>query len=233
MVTKMTTPKSLPSPIPYHTYFGQHLDEPAIYDYVTDQAGVVMRVRTPHFYAVHRVAFGHVRGLGRWPEEGVLLSVPKIPASWLGRVLGHARRAGSGGRVALPIEQMYHFHWFHWRPVSVGGDGWRVAIPKQQASVARVMYRGGQESSVVLDLHSHHEMAAYFSRTDDGDELGARFYAVIGRIYSRPEIRLRLGLYGEFLDLPALTLFEGLGPFVDVYQPDSFETEGVEYADQL
>lgn len=253
-------PNPLPSPIPYHTYHGQHLDEPAIYDYVTDAAGVVMRVKTPHFYAVHRCAFGHVRGLKRWPEEadtatpgtqaGVLLSVPKIPAAWLARVLAHARKAGGGARtpdklsdeelnrltqgtidpgkirryyqavpssttIQLPVEQMYHFH-------HIGG-AWQVAIPKQTATAARVTYRGGNEASIALDLHSHHEMGAYFSPTDDRDELGARFYAVIGRIYSRPEIRLRLGLYGIFIDLAATTLFEDLGPFCDVYQP---ETEG-------
>jgi hypothetical protein len=50
---------------------------------------------------------------------------------------------------------------------------------------------------------------------DNRDEQGARFYAVIGRIYSRPEIRLRLGVYGDFVDLPAAALFEGLGPFTD------------------
>lgn len=241
----MTTPNPLPPPIPYHAYHGQHLDEPAIYDYVTDQAGVVMRVKTPHFYAVHRCAFGYIRGLKRWPEEGTLLSVPKIPAAWLARVLGHARRCGSAGRVAVPIEQMYHFHW---QPVSSGpgfaplGRGvWRVSIPKQRTTAARVTYRGGQEASVVLDLHSHHEMDAYFSPTDDRDEQGCRFYAVIGRIYgtafgphasdSRPEIRLRLGLYGEWLELPANALFEGLGPFTDAYQPETYEPyeEGVNY----
>jgi PRTRC genetic system protein A len=223
----------LPPPIPYHIYTGQYLPEPRIYDYVTDAAGVIMRVRTPHFYAVRRVAYGHVRGLKRWPEEGVLLSVPKIPAAWLGRVLGHARRASgqplrslATPRILTPVEQMYHFHW---RPVSVACDGWQVAIPKQQASVSRVAYRGGQESSIVLDLHSHHEMGAYFSQTDGRDELGCRFYAVIGRIYSRPEIRLRLGLYGEFVDVPATTLFEGLGSFVDCYKPNNYETEGVSY----
>lgn len=203
---------NLPSPIPYHTYYGAPINPPAIYDYVTDAAGVVMRVKTPHFYTVHRVAFGHVRGLRRWPEEGVLLSVPKIPALWLTRVLAHARRCGDGGQVSRPIEQMYHFHHLD--------TGWQVSVPKQLATAARVTYRGGQETSVVLDLHSHHEMGAFFSSTDDRDELGARFYGVIGRIYSAPQIKLRLGLYGEFWELPATTLFEGLGPFADVYQEE-------------
>jgi hypothetical protein len=243
-MTTETTPKPLPSPIPYHTYYGQSLPEPAIYDYVTDQAGVVMRVRTPHFYAVHRCAFGHVRGLGRWPEEaeaatpgtqaGVLLSVPKIPASWLTRVLGHALKAsGSVAKMTLraltalrPIEAMYHFHYLPQQADGAPGCGWQVRIPKQVAKADLVDYWGGNEATVALDLHSHHEMPAFFSQDkDDKDELGARFYAVIGRIYSRPEIRLRLGLYGKWVNLPATTLFEGLGPFVDVCQGEADQVD--------
>jgi PRTRC genetic system protein A len=101
---------------------------------------------------------------------------------------------------------MYHFHYFP-------ACGWRVSIPKQQASAGRVAYRGGCEPTVVLDLHSHHEMNAYFSSTDNADEQGCRFYAVIGKIYSRPELRLRLGMYGDFVELDPCLLFDGSGPF--------------------
>ena len=172
---------------------------------------------TPHFYASLNVAeAANVAGLARWPEQGVLLRVPKIPVKWLVAALEHARRCGGRqangkGVIYRPIEQMYHFHYFSaaegWPP------GWRVSVPKQQASAGRVSYRGGSEPTIVLDLHSHHEMDAYFSSTDNRDEQGCRFYAVIGCIYSRPEIRLRLGLFGDFIELEPALLFEGLGPF--------------------
>jgi PRTRC genetic system protein A len=197
---------SLPRPIKY-LIAGDELGVPPVpYDYVMDALGVIKRVSNLHFLAHLRVADGHVAGLPLL-SEGLTLRVPKIPARWLFRVLDHAARAGAGGGVLRPIEQMYHFHYI---------DGqWRVSLPKQQASVARVSYRGGDAPSVVLDLHSHHNMSAYFSPTDNEDEQGARFYAVIGRIYSRPEIKLRLGLYGDFVDLEATELFDGLGPFVE------------------
>lgn len=139
----------------------------------------------------------------------VQLHVPKIPTRWLAAVLEHARRCGQGGVVARPIEQMYHFH-------HLNGDGWQVSVPAQKASAGRVSYWGGNVASVVLDLHSHHEMGAFFSSTDNGDELGCRLYAVIGCIYSRPELRLRLGLYGSFAEVDLLAVFEGLGPFEGV-----------------
>lgn len=143
-----------------------------------------------------------------WTFE-TYLKVPKIPASWLRAVLDHARRAGSSDLVSGAVEQMYHFHYLD--------TGWRVSVPKQEASAGRVSYRGGGEASVGLDLHSHHEMDAYFSSTDDRDEQGARFYAVIGKIFTAPEIVLRLGLYGDWLDLDPLFLFDGLGPFREGY----------------
>jgi hypothetical protein len=67
-------------------------------------------------------------------------------------------------------------------------------------------------------------MPAFFSATDDGDELGGRFYAVMGRLErANPEIALRLGIYGHWLNnVPALTLFRQTGPFVEVHagEPD-------------
>ena len=139
------------------------------------------------------------------------------PARWLWQVLEHAQKALAGNTEITPVEQMYHFHWInspHPTPTPPGG-AWRVSVPSQQASAGRVSYRGGNEASIVLDLHRHHAMPAYFSPVDNGDEQGCRFYAVIGKIYDRPEIRLRLGVYGDFIELEPLFLFEGLGPFTE------------------
>ena len=56
-------------------------------------------------------------------------------------------------------------------------------------------------------------MRAFFSGTDNRDELGFRFYAVIGRIFTVPEMVLRVGIYGDMLRVPITTLFAGEGPF--------------------
>lgn len=198
---------SLPNPIKYHVYTGQPLPDPWPYDYVLCRQGVVKRLQTRHFFANILVAAGQVAGLAEYPVNLAVLDidVPRIPATWLTRVLEDARQAGSNGLVARPIEQMYHFHWKEGK--------WQVSRPKQNASAGQVSYKGGFESSIVLDLHSHHDMGAFFSGTDNRDEQGCRFYAVIGRIYTRPEIRLRVGIYGDWLELDPLDLFEGLGPF--------------------
>lgn len=201
---------NLPSPIQYHIHRGQDIPTAWPYAYVLAANGLYKLADHPVFYASLRLGPARVAGLSRWPEEGVLLRVPKIPAKWLYTVLEHAQKAGEqrsggAGEIVRPVEQMYQFHW--------NGGGWRVAVPKQRTGVGYIIYQVGQDANVVLELHSHHEMRAFFSGVDNRDEQGARFYAVIGRIYSRPEIRLRLGVYGDFVELPAMALFEGLGPF--------------------
>lgn len=209
----------LPNPVGYQVYRGQVLQAPQLYDYVLAGNGVFKVAMGPHFSAEIPLWRGEVAGLSPYGDGGELyLHVPKIPASWLYRVLDHATGQGSrgAGELLRPVEQMYHFHWLPSPPthLTLGeGGGWRVSLPKQAATPGAVNYRGGSETSIVLDLHSHHEMRAFFSATDDADEQGLRLYGVIGRIYTRPEIRLRVGVYGDWLELDPLEIFEGLGPF--------------------
>jgi hypothetical protein len=52
-------------------------------------------------------------------------------------------------------------------------------------------------------------MRARFSVTDDADEAtGFRIYGVVGRIFSKPEIALRVGCHGHFLPIAVDDLFE-------------------------
>ncbi len=197
---------TLPNPVKYHVYEEGTVLWPQLYDYVLHGGGVLKVAKSDYIAASVSVAKGRITGLPVDKPKWVC-TLPRIPLSCLGAVLRHARCAGE---ALTPVEQMYHFHWID--------KEWRVAAPKQNASAGRVTYQGGDAPSIVLDLHSHHTMNAYFSETDDQDEQGFRFYAVIGRIYDRPEIRLRLGVYGDFVELPASTLFEGLGPFEDAYE---------------
>jgi hypothetical protein len=54
-------------------------------------------------------------------------------------------------------------------------------------------------------------MAAYFSHTDDADERSAfRLLAVLGRIgeEQEAEIRVRVGMYGHFWEIPSDLVLE-------------------------
>jgi hypothetical protein len=70
-----------------------------------------------------------------------------------------------------------------------------------------------------------------FSETDDKDESGFRLYGVIGNLHQAPKIRLRVGCYGYFWEIPAswaLKLPRGL---MDC-NPD-WPTEGVSIDEEL
>ena len=75
-----------------------------------------------------------------------------------------------------------------------------------------------QLAGVLLDLHSHGNMSAFWSQTDEGDEQGFRAYGVVGRLDTQPEIRLRLGVYGYWFPIPVGVLFDGTHPFIDAYE---------------
>lgn len=127
----------------------------------------------------------------------------KLSGRLLRVVLDDARKAAQ----SEPIETMYHFY-------MLDGEV-RIKKPRQRGDGRNVTYAGGNESNVVLDLHSHHELGAFFSGTDTADEQGFRLYATIGKIFSRPEIALRVGVYGEHWRLPVNAIFKGALPFVD------------------
>lgn len=198
--------------IPLYLYVGPgELPRPErLYDYVLAEQGLIKRVESRLVSVDHLLApiDEPLYGLNLQPYRLRPLSfkLPRIPEALLLEVLADARSE-------IEREVIYQFRFDP-------AEGWTVTRPAQEQSRVRVGYRA-ETAGVVLDLHSHNRMSAFFSGTDDRDEQGGRFYAVIGRLdRPRPELVLRLGLYGHWLaNVPARTLFEGVGPFEEVYLP--------------
>ena len=88
-----------------------------------------------------------------------------------------------------------------------------LVVPEQAVTTARVEYAPPAlppGTTVVLAMHSHHRLPAYFSRTDDRDEQGLSLYGVLGRLDTpRPEVALRAGAYGCWLPVPWAAVFAG------------------------
>jgi PRTRC genetic system protein A len=133
----------------------------------------------------------------------------RLPGRFLASILEHARQAVDTQRqIARPIEQMYH--------IVSDGTRMRVLVPEQDASATHIRYQVPEGVQLLCDLHSHHGLGAYFSATDDGDDLGLSVSAVIGAIFNdQPQIVVRLNCYGQRQPVPALTIFDDLGPFQD------------------
>ena len=143
------------------------------------------------------VAPGAVRGLAPVAEKLALTHGP-IPAYLLGWGLRWFREAPS-------TERFFAVRW--------DGDAYRVVVPEQNGTASSLTYR--PPAGVVAELHSHGRGRAFFSATDDRDEQGFRIYGVVGRLDTlRPELSLRVGVYGHFAPVRWSQVFGGPTPGV-------------------
>lgn len=60
---------------------------------------------------------------------------------------------------------------------------------------------------LVITIHSHNTMPAFFSATDDADEKITGLYGVIGRLDRKPQICCRASLNGSFGSINVKDLF--------------------------
>ena len=92
-------------------------------------------------------------------------------------------------------------------------EGYTIYYPRQDYSLAAVTFERDpileSQKTLVMDMHSHGGMPAFFSAQDNRDEKGTRLYMVAGNLYRTPQIRVRAGIIGHFLDLYCGDLFEG------------------------
>jgi PRTRC genetic system protein A len=158
------------------------------YQYVMAGNGILLRAENRFVSAIAPVAHCQIRGLPPL-ERQIELKVPRLPEQMLTAIVNNSGRMRASN--GLLQETLYHVHHT--------GRTACVVKPRQKASSSHVVSYSGGELDIILDLHSHGRMPAFWSATDNADEVGFRFYAVIGRLDERPEIRLRLGVYGYFL----------------------------------
>ena len=189
------------------------------YQYITAGNGLFIRTETRFFTAIVPVKRAIVRGLPLLKDRFRLL-VPKLPESLLTAVFKDARlaRRPDGGLN----EVLYQFH----------HDGQTVQLkkPTQEAtavSVTSITTSNSDDENIICDLHSHGNMDAFWSETDDMDERNGRLYAVVGKVDSdKPEMRLRVGVYGSWMSLPVSAIFADT-PYptdlIDLHQPPKKE----------
>jgi PRTRC genetic system protein A len=155
--------------VTYHVHQSDPLpaNNALAYQYILAGSGLFIRAETHFFEAILPIAPCTVRGLALLRLH-FRLKVPRIPAGLLDTVLTDACRARrpDGGLN----EVFYQFH-HHGRTI-------QVKKPPQQATATSVLATGMDDAAVICDLHSHGNMRAFFSRTDDDDEQATK--ALIG-----------------------------------------------------
>lgn len=199
--------------ITYHVHTCDPLpaNDALAYQYILAGNGVFIRAETRFFEALLPIAPCTVRGLEPL-QHHFRLKVPRIPARLLDTVLTDARRARrpDGGRPDSGLnEVLYQFH-HHGQTV-------QVKKPPQRATTVSVTAAGSGDAAIICDLHSHGNMRAFWSTADDADEQSARLFAVIGKLDTEPEVRVRVGIYGYWMALSVTAVFTGNGNFKDLH----------------
>ncbi len=196
----------IPSPIQYainDDNFTPYLPQGKSFGYVMAGNGVFKYAHNANIEACIKVSNANIRGLTSLTSCAYLTNDSRLPERLLHEMLADAQSAKGVG--ATLVEAMYQ--------VEITDGLAIVKKPNQVATASRVSFDEGVSPNIVLDLHSHGSMRPFFSATDDRDEKGFRFYGVIGNLFSYPQIKLRIGIYGDYWEVPITSLFDSEGPF--------------------
>ncbi len=139
-------------------------------------------------------------------RAGFTPALPLIPAETLFHVLRFFKyMAHKGGCEALA-----NIYW------DKEESRFIVDIPEQKVSRVSVSSKISDAFDSgryihYMDIHSHNNMNAYFSKTDDNDEKAARVYALVGKISGFfPEIKVRIANSRSFVEIDPSVVFEGV-----------------------
>ena len=165
------------------------------YDYVLGSGGLYVQSESAHLTARVLAAPCEVRGLAPVTEKVELAHGP-IPAGLF--AVGLCWFEDDPG-----TERFFAVRW--------DGRSYRLVVPPQLGTATTLAY--APPAGVVAEFHSHGHSRAFFSKTDDKDEQGFRIYGVAGRLDNdRPELGLRVGVYGHFAPVKWPQVFDGPHP---------------------
>ena len=181
------------------------------YDYVLGSGGLYVQSESAHLTARVPVAPCEVRGLAPVAEKVELTHGP-IPAGLFELGLGWFMDDPS-------TERFFAIRW--------DGRSYRLVVPEQEGTATSLEYT--PPAGVVAEFHSHGRSRAFFSKTDDRDEQGFRIYGVTGRLDNdRPELSLRVGVYGHFAPAEWSQVFDGPHPGLRLVAEETDSTNPIE-----
>ncbi len=159
--------------------------------------GVFVRSHRCELEVCLQTAQTHVAGLQSL-EPYFCLTVPKVPSQVITDVINAA---------SINTQQEILFY------LGVENNQWWCHTPLQTASEAHVV---SLESSLkksytdaVVEIHSHGNLSAYPSTTDNQEEKGKfRVFAIIGTLNTTPTVYTRIGIYNHFFPIDPNLIFE-------------------------
>jgi hypothetical protein len=192
-----------------------------MYEFVTAGNGVFLQARSRAWQVTLPLVWAHIRGLAQL-APAVRLAGGVVPRELLREMWRRAEEAAGEPRRGVPPREILFY--------LLAGEtgGWQLVEPPQMQSGGSVRpLDDGPESAyaqAVIEVHSHHRHPPRFSEWDDRDEQGFRLYGVLGylgRADKRPTLRLRVGVYGHFCEIPASLAFELPQGLADAVQEEN------------
>jgi PRTRC genetic system protein A len=175
-----------------------------LYAYIMAGNGVFLYAKRENLEVLIPISSATIAGL--LPLEP-FVNTPRVPAILMHDILQESKEI-------LPNEILFWFNFDRDR------QDWNVDAPRQicrPSSVFPVEKSDPLGIKALIDLHSHALMEPFFSRADNKDEQGFRVFAVLGKVNERTEIRVRVGVYGNYWNIPASMIFELPGEIRDAY----------------
>ena len=164
------------------------------YNYLFAGNGLFVEAESPLLNGRVQIAQAKVRGL---PDLAPKFHLPhaKIPAGIM--------------EIVLDLMLFEHATEIYAAIVYENGE-YGLKSPNQVGSAARVLYE--RPDNVVLELHSHGKIGAFFSSLDNSDEQGLRLYGVVGNPRGGLQVKMRLGVYGYYGPVELQNVFDDVPP---------------------
>lgn len=136
----------------------------------------------------------------KW-EEGIKRKLPKIPKYLLWEIYQRFKKV-------CPSELLVNICY------NEESKKYYLVEPPQDTAISSVSYQKIDDvindigDVVVMEMHSHGKANAYFSQTDDEDELATGFYGVMGKVNtSSPELKIRYSCGGQYREIDYRRVF--------------------------
>jgi len=156
------------------------------YDYIVSETNVILRAENNLFKIAMPIKDINIRGLQPLFLNEIKLKYGKIPLELFKRILKEIK----GNE-----EQFFQIYF------DVDIQQYAISYPKQEGQSQKVNYFSEQKN-VILEVHTHPNMKAFFSKTDNRDEQGFRIYGVFGTENGIiTDMSFLLGVYGYFFNL--------------------------------
>ena len=173
----------------------------SMFEYVYGSNGTFVRAKRQGLTAIAPVSYYKAKGL-QSISASVQMSYPLVPLFLVEQMFEASRLACDTNN--RPVEIVFHLYFEN--------GNWQLAIPDQEQTATSCKPLDNSANSTysraIIEIHSHHGMRAYFSDTDNRDETGFRLYGVMGEIFSNPQLRMRVGIYGHFYETSTTGIVE-------------------------